>query len=121
MGVVHHANYLVWFEAARSEFCRAKGIDYKQMEADGLILPMAESHCRYLKPAFYEDELTIKTWVISLKRSVLHIGYEALRNDVLLASGETVQLLVGSGDMRPRSFPEVIAAKFTGQYSTEIT
>ena len=71
MGMVHHSNYLIWFEAARSEFCRQFGIDYRQMEIDGLFLPVAEAQCRYIGPAFYEDEIVIKTWVIELKRSVL--------------------------------------------------
>lgn len=112
MGMVHHSNYLIWFEAARSEFCRAHGIDYRQMEMDGLFLPVAEAHCRYISPAFYEDEIIIKTWVIELKRSILRIGYEALRDGALLAAGETMQVLVGK-HARPKSFPPEIAALFT--------
>jgi acyl-CoA thioester hydrolase len=114
MGVVHHANYLVWFEAARSEFCRQRDIDYRQMETDGLLLPMAESHCRYLKPAFYDDEVVVRSWVMDVKRSVLRIGYEATRGDTLLATGETVQVLVDRASMRPRSFPQHISDRFKG-------
>ena len=112
MGIVHHANYLVWFEASRSEFCRVHGIDYKQMERDGMMLPLAEAHCQYVSPAFYEDEVIIKTWVISLKRSILRIGYEAWRGEDLLARGETVQVLVSSATRRPMRFPAEIEQKF---------
>jgi acyl-CoA thioester hydrolase len=113
MGMVHHSNYLIWFEAARSEFCREHGIDYRKMEKDGLFLPVAEAHCRYISPAHYEDEVVIKTWVLELKRSLLRIGYEALRDGVLLAAGETLQVLVRKVDNRPCSFPADIAERFT--------
>jgi acyl-CoA thioester hydrolase len=112
MGMVHHANYLIWFEASRSEFCRVHGIDYRQMEADGLFLPVAEAHCRYISPAFYEDEIVVKTWVIELKRCLLRIGYEVRRGETLLAAGETLQVLVRKPENRPCSFPPEIAAKF---------
>ena len=113
--MVHHSNYLIWFEAARSEFCRVNGIDYRQMEKDGLFLPVAEARCRYISPAFYEDEIVIKTWVIELKRSLLRIGYDALRGDELLAAGETLQVLVRKTENRPCSFPREIADKFTNR------
>ena len=112
MGMVHHSNYLIWFEAARSEFCRVHGINYRQMEIDGLFLPVAEAHCRYIRPAFYEDEIIIKTWVLDLKRSLLRIGYEAQRDEVLLATAETLQVLVRKADNKPCSFPVGIAEKF---------
>lgn len=115
MGVVHHSNYLIWFEAARSEFCRQHGINYSQMEMDGLLLPLIECRCRYISPAFYEDEVTIKMWVIDLKRSLLRIGYQALRSGSLLATGETTQLLVGKADKRPKTFPPDIAERFMGR------
>jgi acyl-CoA thioester hydrolase len=115
MGMVHHTNYLIWFEAARGEFCRKHGIDYRQMELEGLILPLAEVHCRYISPAFYDDVVTIRIWVIDLKRSLLRIGYEALRDGVLLAAGETVQVLVRKSDKRSCSFPPEIAARFTSK------
>ncbi len=116
--MVHHSNYLIWFEAARSEFCRVNGIDYRQMEKDGLFLPLAESHCRYMSPAFYEDEVVIRTWVLELKRSLLRIGYDAMRGDELLAAGETLQVLVRKPENRPCSFPREIADKFIPHAAT---
>ncbi|MCA1590122.1 MAG: acyl-CoA thioesterase [Acidobacteria bacterium] len=59
MGIVHHANYLIWFEAGRSEFCRARGFSYKEMEEeDQALLVVAESYVRYKSPAHYDDILT---------------------------------------------------------------
>ena len=63
MGVAHHATYAIWFEASRSEFCRLRGIDYPQIERDGMLLPILEIRVRYLQPAFYEDELEVRTRV----------------------------------------------------------
>src|SRR5579862_5506867 len=76
MQMVHHANYLVWFECARSAFCREHDIDYAQMERDGLILPLLEAHCRYLQPARYEDEIVIRSWVVEVRHSLMRIRYE---------------------------------------------
>ena len=62
MGVVYYANYLIWMEVGRVEFCRAQGIRYRDMEeADGILLVVAEANCRYLAPARYDDEVRIVT------------------------------------------------------------
>lgn len=115
MGVVHHANYLVWFELARSEFCRAHGIDYRQMEADGLILPVVEARVRYVSPARYEDEVIVRATVIEVRRSTLRIAYQARRGDDILATGETLQILIEKQSNRPRMFRKEIAGRFSGQ------
>ena len=58
MGIVHHANYLIWFETGRSDLCRASGFSYKEMEdQDGALLVVAESYCRYKSPAYYDEAL----------------------------------------------------------------
>ena len=115
MQMVHHANYLVWFEVARSAFCQARGIDYNQMERDGLILPMIEARCRYLKPARYEDEITLRLWVVELRRSLIRIQYEVKRGEELLATGETLQMLLDRDTHKPRRFPPELAARFEGE------
>ncbi len=112
MGVVHHANYPIWFEAARSEFCRQRAIDYAQMEREGMILPVLELKVRYLKPAYYEDALTVITWVMELRRSLLRIRYEVWRDTLKLAEGETLQMLVDKTTSKPLRFTEAIASRF---------
>jgi acyl-CoA thioester hydrolase len=115
MQVVHHANYFVWFEAGRSEFCRARGIDYAQMEREGLALPVLEARCRYLKPARYDDEIVLQTRVLECRRSLLRIHYEVRRGEELLATGETLQMLVDRATGQPRRFSPELAARFEGQ------
>ncbi len=111
MQVAHHANYLVWFEASRSEFCRVKGIDYAQMERNSLFLPVVEARCRYKKPAAYDDLITIFVWVLSIKRSVLKLKYVVMNGDNEIAEGETTQMLISKSG-RPIQFPSNIAEKF---------
>src|SRR5437868_5890028 len=110
MGVVHHANYAIWFEASRSEFCRLRGIDYGQIERDGMLLPVLELRVRYLQPALYEDEVDVHTRVIEIKRSLLRIQYEVWRADTKLAEGETLQMLVAKATFKPVRFSKEIAA-----------
>ena len=112
MQVVHHANYLIWFEAARSEFCRARGIDYTQMEQEGLALPLLEAHCRYIRPARYDDDLLVRVWVAECRHSLLKMQYEVKRGQELLATGETLQILIERAAGKPRRFSPELAAKF---------
>ena len=116
MGIVHHANYLVWFEAGRSELCRARGFSYKDMEADGLLMLVAESYLRYKAPAFYEDDLLIRTKIAEIRSRSIRFVYEVYRpaDDTLLAEGETIHL-VTDADKRVRLIPETYKAKLSDQ------
>ena len=61
MGIVHHANFLIWFEIGRTEFCRDRGFSYREMEeTDDAFLVVAESYCRYKAPAHFDDQLLVR-------------------------------------------------------------
>ena len=60
MGVVYYANYLVWMEVGRVEYCKARGFNHRDMERDGVFLVVVEAECRYLAPAFFDDEVIEK-------------------------------------------------------------
>ena len=111
MRMAHHAHYLAWFELARAEFCRARGVDYNQMEADGYFLPVVEATCRYLTPAKYDDEVTVAVWVAGRTSRAVRFGYAVLRGEKRLATGETYQMLTGA-DGHARSFPAEMARIF---------
>ena len=115
MGIVHHANYAVWFEAARSEYCRVSGIDYRGMESAGLALPVLELNVRYLSAAHYEDELSIRAKVVECRRSLLRIHYSVEREGKTLAMGETLQMLIERSTGKSRSFSPEIAARFLAE------
>jgi acyl-CoA thioester hydrolase len=115
MGFAYYANYLVWFEVGRSQFCNDCGFSYRDMEREtGLFLTVGEAHCRYKTAARYEDELIIRTRIRSLTRRTLRFVYEIERADgVPVASGETLHVLINS-DGRPSSFPPDYLAKLRG-------
>jgi len=108
MGVVYHANYLIWFEIGRTEFCRARGFAYRDMEEDShAFLVVAESYCRYKAPANYDDELIVRTHITELRRRSVRFGYEILRasDGLIIAEGETGHVIT-DGNGRVKSMPE---------------
>jgi acyl-CoA thioester hydrolase len=102
MGVIYHGNYYTWFEVGRSNFFRSLGYTYKRLESEGIILPVVESSCKYIKPALYDEEVLIRTSVASQKGVRLEFKYEVLRREdkELLAEGRTLHAFVGK-DMKP--------------------
>jgi acyl-CoA thioester hydrolase len=114
MGVVYHANYLVWFEVGRVEFIRQLGLDYKSMEREeGCGIAVVDVSARYKAPARYDDELIVQTRLIVARRAVIRFGYRILRAEdgALLCEGETMHVVVGR-DMKKRSLPQKYAERF---------
>ena len=108
MGVVYYANYLVWMELGRVEYCRSAGIRYKDMEVnDGVLLAVAEATCRYLFPARYDEEIIVKTRVKQAGARMVRFAYEMSEAESgrKLATGETAHIFCGR-DMRPLKLPE---------------
>lgn len=96
MGIVHHSNYLIWFEAGRSDLCRARGFSYKEMEErDDALMVVAESYVRYKSPAFYEDVLHIRTRVAEVRSRSIRFIYEVYRpaDNAVIAEGETLHVV----------------------------
>jgi len=111
MGVVYHANYLVWFEVGRVELMRQHGLDYKTMETEeGCLIAVAEVTARYKAPARYDDELAIETRVLMVRGPLVRFGYRILRveDGCLLCEGETVHVVIGK-DMKRRRIPKKYA------------
>jgi acyl-CoA thioester hydrolase len=114
MGVVYYANYLIWMELGRAEYCRAAGIRYRDMEVDdGILLAVVDAHCRYLHPARYDEEIAVKTWIAKANHKMVEFQYEIrdAQSGRQLASGETRHLFLGPG-MRPVRLPEKYQALF---------
>ena len=108
MGVVYYANYLIWMEIGRAEYCRASGIRYKDMESgDGIRLAVVDVHCRYLHPARYDEEIAVKTWIARANRRMIEFYYHirGAETSRMLAEGETKHIFLGL-DMRPVKLPE---------------
>jgi len=108
MGVVYYANYLIWMELGRAEYCRAAGIRYRDMEVDdGVLLAVVDAHCRYLHPARYDEEVAVKTWVSKANLRMVEFQYEIrnVQSGRQLASGDTRHMFLGA-NMRPVKLPE---------------
>ncbi|MEQ1573485.1 MAG: thioesterase family protein [Vicinamibacterales bacterium] len=107
MGVVYYANYLVWFEVGRTEWLRQAGWSYRDMEQDGVSLPVIEAHCEYRQPARYDDELEIRTRASTLTPVRVRFDYEVVRipGDTAVAEGHTVHAALDTRG-RPCRLPE---------------
>ena len=92
MGVVYYANYLVWFEVGRTEWLRTTGWSYREMEQDGIALPVIDVRCEYLQPARYDDEIEIRTRASILTPIRIRFDYDVVRisDEVVAATGHTV-------------------------------
>ena len=108
MGVVYYANYLIYFEIGRVEYMREHGVAYKEMEIqDDTFIFVAESHCRYLRSARYDDLLHIRTRVAEVRSRTIRFTYEIFDNTTgdLLATGLTMHVVCDSKG-RPKALPE---------------
>ncbi|MDH7490314.1 MAG: thioesterase family protein [Anaerolineae bacterium] len=95
MGIVHHSQHAIWFEAGRADFFRAAGISYAACEARGVFLPVSELYVRFSHSAFYDEEVAVHTRLTEIRSRGLTFQYE-VRNaaDVLLATGHTRHICV---------------------------
>ena len=106
MGVVYYANYYVWMEVARVEYCQAVGFRYRQMEIeDGIFLAVAESQCRYVSPARFDDHVVILTRVTDVSKRFVTFEYEMNVEGRRVATGKTRHIFLGR-DLRPVRLPE---------------
>lgn len=108
MGVVYHANYLVWMEMGRVELCRASGFRYRDLEEnDGVLMTVAEASCRYLYPARYDEEVIVETVITQATPRLVRFGYQIKSGESakMLATGATTHVFCDRG-LRPRKLPE---------------
>jgi acyl-CoA thioester hydrolase len=107
MGVAYHANYLVWMEVGRVEYWRAAGMRYRDMEQEGIFLAVAELSCRYLAPAYYDEEVIVRTKVAEVNARLIRFEYELRSADDgrAIASAFTKHVFCGR-DRKARRLPE---------------
>ena len=114
MGVVYHANYLVWFEVGRVELMRSLGLEYKRLEEEfGCLIAVVEVGARYRASARYDDEILVRTSIVAFRGSLIKMGYEVVRatDGQLLCTGETTHIVVGR-DMVRKALPAPYAEAF---------
>jgi len=113
MGVVHHVNYLVWFELGRTSLCADAGFPYVAIEERGYRLMNSEIHARYHSPAHYGDTVALSCWISTLASRAVHFAYEIHRDDQLLVSGSTEHIWIETATSRPCRAPEDIREALT--------
>ena len=114
MGVVYHANYLVWFEVGRVELMRQMGLSYKDMEREEQCgIAVVEATARYRAPAKYDDELIVRTWLTAVRGPVIKFSYAIVRalDLVVLCEGQTVHVVVDR-EMKKTCLPARYAERF---------
>ena len=113
MGVVYYANYLVWFEVARTDLLRSLGWSSREMEAAGVSLPVIEAHCDYQRPARYDDEIEVRTEGVMLSPVRMKFNYTIVRraDGAVAAAGHTVHAAVSPAG-KPCRLPERIRQVF---------
>ncbi len=114
MGIVYHSNHIIWFEVGRVELMRQMGFSYRDMEReDGRFIAVAEVTCRYRAPAYYDEEILVRTWLKSVRESVVIFSYELLRAEgrALLAEGETTHIVTDMS-MKIAALPEKYLVAF---------
>ncbi|MFO0954885.1 MAG: thioesterase family protein [Isosphaeraceae bacterium] len=110
MGLLHHANYIVYFEMGRTELLRKRGFSYRDMEDAGHLLVIVDVGCKFKRPAYYDDLLTLRTVVEKVTHVKIIHRYEVLRDGLLLAEGHSTLACVDR-DGRPQALPDVLRRK----------
>ena len=112
MGFVYYGHYATYFEVARVETIRALGLTYRKLEEVGVLMPVLELQCKYIKPGRYDDLLTITTQVTESKGSRLFFEYQ-VHNEAgeLLTQAKTTLVFVDAKSGRPQAMPDILADK----------
>lgn len=103
MGVVHHSNYIRWFEEARVEFMRNAGISYKTMEDEGIQIPVVTVSCKYKSPAKFDDTVIVRTWINKFNGIVVEIAYEVIDKESgeVRVTGDSSHCFVNDKTFKP--------------------
>jgi acyl-CoA thioester hydrolase len=119
MGIVYHGNYFEFFEVARVEAIRQLGYTYADMEKEGVVMPIVEVHARYLRPALYDELLTIKTILKEMPVNYkIEFHHEVLNeNDELLTTGRVILFFMESKTKKRHVMPENLSRKLQSYFS----
>lgn len=109
MGYVYYGNYAQFFEIGRVEMLRSLGVSYRELEDQGIMLPVVDLSVKYIKPALYDDLITIRTKINKVPSVKIHFEYEILNEaGQLLNKASTVLVFVKKENMKPTSAPEIL-------------
>lgn len=114
MGYMYYGNYAQYYEVGRVEMLRSLGMSYSSMEADGIMMPVLELKCKYIKPALYDQEITVKTTIKTLPGIRIFFDYELYNEkEELINIGETTLVFVDMKKNKPTNPPENFMKKLS--------
>lgn len=118
MGYVYYGNYASYFEVARVDMLRSIGLSYKGIEESGIMMPVLELKCKYIKPAFYDDLLTVKVIISEIPKTRILINYEVSNESgTLINLGETTLVFVNMETKRPCNCPDFFLNKIKAYFN----
>ena len=120
MGVVYHANYLTWFEIARVDMLDKLNAPYRELEAQGYLLPVLEASLKYKKPAKFDDRLTVSASIRELPSVRITVYYEVRRGNERLVSGSTMHAFIGK-DGYPVKPPDAFMEKVSEHFPATVS
>ncbi len=108
MGIAHHSNYPIWYEAGRTDYIKSFGISYSDIENAGILFPVTNLSCHFERPAQYEDNIVVRTWAIELKAAHIQFTYTVKKinedgSQTELGYGTTEHGILDSKTFRPVS------------------
>lgn len=119
MGVMHHGSYVKYLEVARTELMRSCGMPYKEMEKSGVMSPILDLNIKYIKPALYDEILSVQTWISKIKGSRIVFDYSIYREDVLLTKASTTLVFLDTKTMRPSDIKDTFIDKIKDYINIE--
>lgn len=108
MGVVYHGNYPAYLEEARTDSMRQFGLNYKDFESNGIMMPVLEMNFKFLSPAYYDDIITIKTIVRRLPEVRCYFDFEIYKEEKMIATASVILVCVDSKTRRPVKCPQAL-------------
>lgn len=117
MGYCYYGNYAQYFEVARVESLRSLGISYKELEDDGVLLPVVDFNIKYKKPALYDDELIIKCEVTEMPAVKITFNYTTYRTEEILNIAQTTLVFLNQSTGKPIRIPQAIEEKFKNYFN----
>ncbi|WP_316829589.1 thioesterase family protein [Pedobacter aquatilis] len=118
MGYMYYGNYAQYYEVSRVEMLRSLGMSYSSMEADGIMMPVLELKCKYIKPALYDQEITVKTIIKTLPGIRIYFEYELYNEkEELINLGETTLVFVDMKKNKPTNPPANFMEKLSVFFS----
>lgn len=119
MGVVHHSNYLKYMEIGRIEWLRCLGINYSDMEKEGVVMPVVSVNVNFKHPACFDDVLTLKTRLESLPKGSITFHYETVSQEgILIMTGTVILAFIHAGNFRPIKCPPALLSVFQAHFKT---